>query len=187
VNGERRVNIRRMAMIRQPAAQVFAALRDDLSSVARGVHGIDEIRLIEREVGSGGTVRTVHEWRAAAALSPAFRAQIDGGVLTWIERAVWEEDRLESNWSVESRILGGGLTGTGSTRVERAMGGRGSRLHLEVSASVAPGALGPLGAGRWKTGLEDAAAKLLARTLQDLGAAVEVYLSGGPDRARHPQ
>jgi hypothetical protein len=173
---EKRVNVRRMVMLRQPPERVWLALRDDLPTLGTLIDGIDEIRLLERQNGSNGLVSTVHEWRAASSLSAAIRGQSDGAALTWIERAVWDEGPLESRWSVESRLLGGGLVGSGITRVERAMGGRGSRLQLEVSTSIASGALGPFGGGPWKTGLEDAAATLLARTLQELGAAVEVLL-----------
>ena len=59
------------------------------------------------------------------------------------------------------------------------MGGRGTRLQLEVATSIAPGSLGPFGDGRLKSGLEDAAATLLARTLQELGTAVEAFLANG--------
>jgi hypothetical protein len=179
MNDAARINVRRMVMLRQPPERVWAALRDQLPAVGRLVEGIDEIRLIDREEESSGVVRTVHEWRAGTAISEALRGRIDGDVLTWVERAVWDERRLESSWSVESRILRGGLVGAGRTRIEGAMGGRGTRLQLEVATSIAPGSLGPLGNGRLKTGVEDAAATLLARTLQELGAAVEAFLANG--------
>lgn len=175
-----RINVRRMVMLRQPPERVWTTLRDDLASVGRHVEGIEEIRLIERQEESEELVRTVHEWRAGPAISEALRGRMDGDVLTWIERAAWSRTALESRWSVESRILRGGLVGSGVTRVESAMGGRGSRLQLEVSTSIAPGALGPLGEGRLKAGLEDAAASLLARTLQELGTAVEAFLRAAP-------
>lgn len=172
-----RINVRRMVMLRHPADRVWAALRDQLPSLAKHIEGIEEIRLLEREATGAGTVQTVHEWRAAPSLAGALRGHVDGGALSWIERALWSDGSLESSWGVESRILGGGLVGRGTTRVRSAMGGRGSRIELEVSTSIAPGALGPIGEGRWKSGLEDAAATLLARTLQELGSAVETFLA----------
>ena len=178
MNGDARVNVRRMVMLRAPTTDVWAALRDELPAVAGLMTGIDEVRRLERQVEAPALVTTVHEWRAAASVSGALAAKLDGGALTWLERARWHEPALESRWTVESRILGGGLVGSGVTRLETAMGGRGTRLHFEISTSIAAGALGPLGQGRFRNGIEDAAATLLARTLQDLGVAVESFLAG---------
>lgn len=179
MSGNGHVTVRRTVLVRQPAERVWAALRDELPRVATGIRGIETVRRIERSAGDAGVVLTVHEWKAAAALPAGLERYIDPDALSWIERAHWNGPALESRWTVESRILAGGLTGSGTTRLEPAMGGRGSRLHFEISASLAAGALGPLGANRLKSGFEDAAANLIAKTLQDLGVAVDAYLSNG--------
>lgn len=171
------VNVRRMVMVRHAPERVAAALRDELPAVAMHLRGIDEIRLLERIDDGSGVIRTVHEWRAGSTLAALLKDRIDGGALTWIERSEWSERPLQSTWTVESALLKGGLVGSGSTQVEAAMGGRGARLHLSVSTAIAAGALGPIGVGRWKVGLEDAAAALLARVLQELGGAVEKHLA----------
>ncbi len=179
-----KVNLRRMVMLRVPPERVWAALRDDLPSVASWMKGIESVTRLEHAGDMDGVVSTVHEWRASASLPSAMGRFVDGDALTWVERAQWHEGRLESRWTVESRLLAGSLSGAGSTRLEPAMGGRGSRMSFEISASLGPGALGPLGQGRLKGGLEDAAATLLAKTLQDLGAAVEVFVTNGSTGAK---
>lgn len=173
------INVRRMVMVRHTPERVAAALRDELPAVAMHLRGVDEIRLLERLDEGNGTIRAVHQWRAASTLSAMLRDHLDGDALTWIERSNWQSNPLQSSWTVESELLKGGLVGSGTTQVESAMGGRGTRLHLGISTSIAPGALGPLGIGRWKFGLEDAAAALLARILQELGSAVDSYLRNG--------
>ena len=176
-NGNGHVNVRRMVMLRQPPRGVWTTLRDELPQLAASMRGIEAVYRIERTDEAAGIVRTVHEWRAAARLPAGLDRYVDGGALAWTETARWNDATLESRWTVESKILAGSLTGSGTTRIEPAMGGRGSRMHFEISATLGPGALGPLGQGKLKSGFEDAAASLLAKTLQDLGAAVDVYLS----------
>jgi len=171
------MNVRRTVMLRQPPERVLCVLRDDLPAVAAAMRGIDSITRVDRTEEAPGVVHTVHEWKATATLPAGLDRYLDGGALSWIERARWNAQTFESRWTVESKILAGGLTGAGTTRLEPAMGGKGSRMHFEISATLGAGALGPLGQGRWKGGLEDAAASLLAKTLQDLGAAVDVFLS----------
>lgn len=178
-NGNGKVNLRRTVMLRQPPHGVWTTLRDELPQLAATMRGIEAVYRMERTDDPSGMVRTVHEWRAAAKLPAGLERFVDGNALSWIETAQWNEATLESHWTVESKIFAGGLTGSGRTRIEPAMGGRGSRMHFEISAKLGPGALGPLGAGKLKSGFEDAAANLLAKTLQDLGAAVDVYLSKG--------
>jgi hypothetical protein len=141
--------------------------------------GIRSIARLEHVADHAGNVSTVHEWCAAAALPAGFGRMADGDALSWVERASWHEGSRVSRWTVESRMLAGSLTASGSTRLEAAMGGRGSRLSFEISATLGAGALGPLGQGRLKGGIEDAAATLLAKTLQELGAAVEVFVTNG--------
>jgi hypothetical protein len=179
MSDDARVSLRRMVMLRVPPDRVWSALRDDLPSVATWMKGIASVTRLEHTGDGDGNVSTVHEWRAAAALPAGFASTTDGNALSWVERASWHEGSRVSRWTVESRMLAGSLTGSGSTRLEAAMGGRGSRLLFEISASLGAGALGPLGQGRLKGGIEDAAATLLAKTLQELGAAVEVFLSNG--------
>src|SRR5262245_43552842 len=157
-NGNGRVNLRRTVMLRQPPQRVWKTLRDELPQLASAMRGIEAIHRMERVDGPSGTVRTVHEWRAEAKLPPGLERFVDGGALSWVETAQWNEATLESTWTVESTILAGGLTGHGTTRIERAMGGRGTRMHFEISAKVGEGALGPLGVGKLKSGFEDAAA-----------------------------
>lgn len=171
------VNVRRMVMVRHAPLRVAAALRDELPAVAAHLKGIDEIRLLERSDDGAGNIETVHEWRAASTLASMLKDRINGEALTWIERSRWQQEPLQSTWTVESALLKSGMVGSGTTMVESAMGGRGTRLHLSVSTAIAPGALGPIGIGRWKFGLEDAAAALLARILQELGSAVEKHLA----------
>jgi len=179
-----KVNLRRMVMLRVPPERVWSAMRDDLPSIASWMKGIESVTRLEHAGDAEGVVSTVHEWRASAGLPSGMGRFVEDGALTWVERASWHEGRLESRWTVESRLLAGSLSGSGSTRLEPAMGGRGSRMSFEISASLGPGALGPLGQGRLKGGLEDAAATLLAKTLQDLGAAVEVFLNNGATGSR---
>ena len=137
------VNVRRMALIRQPMPRVWTALRDELPAVGRRMDGIESIRRLERTADGDGIVHTTHEWRAAAALPPALERHLDAGALTWVERSRWDELALESRWTVESRLLARGLAGSGLTRLGPAMGGRGTRVQLDVSTTLEPGALGP--------------------------------------------
>ena len=174
-----RVNVRRMLLLREPPGRVWTALRDDLPAVAGWMSGIASIRRLEVVREAPDLLLTVHEWRATASLPGLLDRHSDGGAVQWVERARWMDGDMQSHWTVESRILGGGLTASGLTHIEPAMGGRGSRLHFEISASLGAGALGPLGEGRWRGNLEDAAAGLLARTLQDLGESVERFLKSG--------
>ena len=164
-----------MVLIRQPTDRVWEALQNELSAIAAFMPAIDSIRCIEKAEGAG-VVQTVHEWKAAAGLPRAIEIRAGSEALTWIETAEWEQSAAEVRWSVESQLLGKSLTGSGVTRFERAMGGQGTRASFELAARMENGALGPLSELKWTGGLAEAATAVLAKTLQDLFSAAEVYL-----------
>ncbi len=171
------LDVRRMVLLRRPPERVWTALRDELSEVGGCMDGIRSIRLVEREEDGNGLVRTVNEWTATTPLPSFLAARADGSALTWIERARWSDAELESRWTVESRLLGDGLSASGRTWLTPAMGGRGTRVQFEVTARLVPGALGPLAQGRIKAGIREAAAMILARTLQDVATGVDAWLA----------
>jgi hypothetical protein len=148
-----------------------------MEAVGAGIHGIASVRRVHACRREDGTLETLHEWTASATLPRMIQSQADARALTWIERTTWEPTTLAGRWTVESCLLGRSVTGSGVTRLESAMGNRGTRLHFEITTNVDAGSLGPLGNGHWTNGISDAAATVLAKTLQDLGRAIETYLA----------
>lgn len=140
------------------------------------MRGIASIRCLEKRAEDDGTLHAVHEWTATASVPRTVESRADAGSLAWVERSIWDSRSLESRWTVESRLLGRSLTGTGATRLTSAMGGRGTRVEFQISANVEPGMLGPLAGGKLSSGITNAAAGVLAKTLQDLCVAVEAFL-----------
>jgi hypothetical protein len=170
------VNYSRIVLLRQPTHRVLCALRDELPQVGTFMHGIASIRCLEKFTDVDGTLHAVHEWTATASVPRSIESRADAGALAWIERSLWDSRSLESEWTVESRLLGKSVTGTGVTRLTSAMGGRGTRIEFQISANVESSALGPLAGGKLSSGITNAAAGVLAKTMQDLGVAVEAFL-----------
>jgi len=171
------VDVRRTILLRRPPVQVWSALRDRLEEVAGHMAGIESVRCVGREEEGPGVLRTVNEWRATTALPAFLKQRVEEGALVWTERARLDSDALESRWTVESRLLGDGLAAQGTTRLAPAMGGHGTRLEFEVTATLAPGALGALDRGRIHDGLREASAMVVAKTLQDLAIGVDALLA----------
>lgn len=170
------VETRRMVLLRRPPERILAALRDELPAVARFMDGVASVRRLERAAEPDGAVRTVHQWTAGAGLPAALQRHVDEDALVWIERSRWHPGRLAAEWSVESRLLGESLTARGATEITPAMAGQGARVTFTVATALAPGGLGPLSRGPIQRGLREATAVVVAKTLQDLAAAVDIYL-----------
>ena len=170
------MNYSRIVLLRQPTDRVLHALRDELPQVGTFMHGIASIRCLEKFADGDGTLHAVHEWTATASVPRSVESRANAGALAWIERSIWDSRSLQSEWTVESRLLGKSVTGTGVTRLTSAMGGRGTRIEFEISANVESGALGPFAMGKLSSGITNAAAGILAKTMQDLSVAVEAFL-----------
>jgi hypothetical protein len=170
------MNYSRIVLLRQPAHRVWDALQNEMPAVGTHIHGIESITRLARSHRKDGTVLTVHEWKAAGSLPSPILEHADGRALTWIERTVWDSATLSARWTVESQLLGQAVTGSGVTQLSGAMGNSGTRMRFEISANVNAGSLGPLGGARFANGISDAAVAVLAKTLQDLGSAIESFL-----------
>ena len=178
------MNYSRIVLLRHPTHRVLCALRDDLPQVGTFMQGIASIRCLEKFADGDGTLHVVHEWTATASVPRSIESRANAGALAWIERSIWDSRSLQSEWTVESRLLGKSVTGTGVTRLTSAMGGRGTRIEFEIAANVESGALGPFAVGKLSSGITNAAAGVLAKTMQDLGVAVEAFLEA--DEAQVP-
>lgn len=156
---------------------VWDALQNELPAVARRLQDIKSIKCLERKQHRDGHVHTVHLWTARSGLPESIDKLTDGRSLSWTERTVWRSDVLEAHWTVRSQLLGKTVSGAGVTRLTPAMGGNATRITFAVNTSVESRNLGPLSGVRWSDGLSSAATAVLTKTLQDLGLALESFLS----------
>lgn len=100
------------------AAKVFKTHRDQLPKLVERMPNVDEIIVDSREE-DGELVHLVNIWHAAETEVPAVaRPFIKRELLSWIDRATWNEDELTVEWDIELGFLPDAITCRGFNEFE---------------------------------------------------------------------
>lgn len=127
------MNERLVVVVMQPRARLHDALCERTCDLARYLDGIERAELESRETTPEGIVRCVHRWRARANVPALLEPHVDAGFLEWIGRTEWREGDYRSRWLVEPLFLGTAALCEGTIACEPAVGGRGTRVEIELA------------------------------------------------------
>ena len=129
---------RTFKMVRQPLDAVWATMRDRLGEVAAAMEDLEGIESLER-VSAPGELRLLNRWNVRQKVPAMLRASLGGDTIAWLDRAIWREERMACEWSIEPLLLTGQIECAGTTFYESAMGGRGTRVTFEGYFDLKPG------------------------------------------------
>src|SRR5512135_742878 len=103
------------ARIAFPRSVVFATYRDhlvDLLPYLPNVRGIE----VKSRADEGAIVRLVNEWRGGGEVPAAARAFLSESMLTWTDRATWNEGTFTCDWNIETHAFTEAVTCQGTNR-----------------------------------------------------------------------
>lgn len=163
--------------ISHSAERVFSALRDKTHELVAYMPNIDAMEVIERE-DTPPITRMVNKWQGANSDVPRIvRPFVSKDLLSWFDRATWNEEELVCNWQLESITDNKVFTCIGSTTMRNE--GEGSTFvidaDLQIDANKVPGVPKFL-ASRIKEPLERFIASTLRPNLTKTAQAVQEYL-----------
>jgi hypothetical protein len=120
-------------VVMHPRERVWDALCERTCELAPYLEHIERAELKSRETTTQGLVRCVHVWRARAKVPQILAHHIDNGLLEWTGRTEWRANEYESHWVVEPRSLKDSALCEGTMRLSPAVGGRGTRIDLDLT------------------------------------------------------
>jgi hypothetical protein len=126
-----------LVVLRIPPETLFIAMRDRLGEIAPALADIDSIIEVERAHTADG-LRVVNRWHARQHVPALLQPRLGSSDIAWIDRAMWFENSLTAQWSIEPSIGHGAIACTGTTCFEPAMAGRGSRALFKGELTIAP-------------------------------------------------
>jgi len=126
------VNQRTVIVVHYPPEPLWNALCERTCDLAPYLDDIESAELQSKEETSEGLVRCVHSWRAAIDVPSVLAAHIDKDALEWTARTEWRTGEYESRWTIEPGFMNGSALCEATLRFSPAMGGRGTRLGLEL-------------------------------------------------------
>ena len=116
-----------------PRAHMWDALCEKTYELAPFLEHIESAQLKSRELRADGLVRCEHLWRARANVPALLAHHIDTGLLEWTSRTEWRANEYESRWVIEPRSLKGSALCEGNMRLLAAIGGKATRVELELA------------------------------------------------------
>jgi hypothetical protein len=119
-------------VVMHPREVLRDVLFERTCDLARYLKDIESAELRSRETTSKGLIRCVHHWRARVDVPSLLAPHIDAGFLEWIGYTEWRADQYESRWVVKPRYLKDSALCEANMRLVPAVGGRGTRVELEL-------------------------------------------------------
>lgn len=164
------------------AEQVFKAHRDQLPKLVEQMPNVDEI-VVESREEDGELVHLVNIWHAAETEVPTVaRPFIKRELLSWVDRATWNEEELTVEWDIELGFLPDAITCRGFNEFEEFDGV--TRVTMEgeliVDANKIPGIPRML-AKRVGQVVEKFVVGLVEPNLRETNKLVERYMSEAQD------
>src|SRR6202012_856470 len=110
---------------------VGAAIRDRMAEIAPVLEHVEKIETVARADRADGSVARVNAWRGNPALPPALSQIVTREQMGWLDHAEWSADLAHCRWRIQTNFMSEAIDCAGTTRLEPAMGGRGSRAIFE--------------------------------------------------------
>lgn len=132
---------RTLAVVKRPAPEVFAIVRDRLVDLVPLVDDVASIEMLQRAELGEGAVRLVNRWTASQRIPDVVAHAVDTDEIAWTDHNVWSSSDMTCRWTIEPFIFTEHIRCAGVTTYEPAMGGRGCRVTLSGTFDLAPTAL----------------------------------------------
>jgi hypothetical protein len=137
-----------IVVVKQPVERVWRMVRDRLPEFVSLVDDIESVTVIERDTSEKGKVRLLNRWKSRQTVPVFLRARLGAEAIGWLDRNEWIDATMSCHWDISPLILRDCITCGGRTLYEPAMAGRGTRVTIDGTFNLTPGALrgvaGPL-------------------------------------------
>ncbi|HEY9623507.1 MAG TPA: hypothetical protein V6C78_24330 [Crinalium sp.] len=164
------------AFIPFPRSLVYATYRDKLLELTPYMPNVRKIEIKSRRE-DGGMIRFVNEWHGGGDIPPAARAFLSEDLLTWTDRATWNEAEFTTDWRIETHAFTEAVYCAGKNRFLEERNGTvvESKGELKIDPRQIKGVL-PMLTGTIAHLVEDVLSKRIEPNLMQMSEGVRKYL-----------
>jgi hypothetical protein len=123
---------RSMLIVRQPRERLQAVLVERTWELAPLLDEISSVEVIAHDTERLEARSATHVWRAKASVPPLLAPHLDADHLSWTAVVRWNPHDFGSQWRIEPHALRESVSCSASVALEEAMGGRATRVVIEV-------------------------------------------------------
>lgn len=106
--------------IAHPLAACYVGMRDHMVELTPYLHGVKEIRVVERREVAPGKLYLVNEWVSDYPVPSVLSRFLSPDMLRWLDVVTWDDATRSWHWRFESRAAKGVLHAEGTNRMEEA-------------------------------------------------------------------
>ncbi len=92
-------------IIEFPVDTVYYLVKDHLTELVPYLRNVRRIEVASREELADGRVCFVNRWYAAGEIPKAVQAVIKPEMLTWLDRATWDDKDKTCRWTIETMFF----------------------------------------------------------------------------------
>jgi hypothetical protein len=119
-------------MVKHPRERLRAVLVERTWELAGFIDDIELAELVEISSGGSKSQSATHVWRAKASVPALLAPHIDSDYFSWTAVVQWNEDDFGSRWRIEPHALKESLSCSADVALNEAMGGRATRVAIEL-------------------------------------------------------
>ncbi|MDX2217357.1 MAG: hypothetical protein SFY66_29080 [Oculatellaceae cyanobacterium bins.114] len=159
-----------------PRPLVYATYRDKLLDLVTYMPNVRRIEIKSRQQ-DGNITHFVNEWHGGGEIPQAARALLSEDLLSWTDRAAWNETNFTTNWQIETHAFSEAVFCAGKNRFLEAEGGTmiESLGELTIDPRKIKGML-PMLTGMVAQLVEDVLSKRIEPNLLQMSEGVQRYL-----------
>ena len=159
-----------------PRPLVYSTYRDKLIELIPFMPNIRQITIQSHEEGDR-SMTFVNEWHGGGDIPTAARAFLNESMLSWTERAVWQEDAYTTDWRIETHAFTAAVNCGGKNQFLEDGSGTLIRSRGELTIDAAKLKDVPSFLAGMVSGLvEDFLSKKIGPNLVQMGDGVRHYL-----------
>jgi hypothetical protein len=159
-----------------PRDLVYTTYRDKLIDLVPYMPNVRRIEIKSRQQ-EGDLTHFVNEWHGGGEIPQAARALLSEDLLSWVDRATWNETKFTTNWRIETHAFTEAVFCAGKNRFIESDGGTTieSLGELTIDPKKIKGML-PMLTGMVAQLVEDVLSKRIEPNLLQMGEGVQRYL-----------
>lgn len=133
---------RTILMVRQPRERLHAVLVERTWELVQYLDEIEVAELAEQSSGNAESRFATHVWRAKANVPPLLAPHFDTDYFSWTAVVEWNANEFGSRWRIEPHALRESLTCAADVTLNEALGGRATRVAIDVEIAGLDGRRG---------------------------------------------
>jgi hypothetical protein len=170
------MDFKTLLIIKHPVESAWVAMRDHLPEIAALTEEIESLQTREKIEITPGILQVISDWKANPQLPKPIAHYTKPEWFSWTDTAVWNDATKTCQWTLHPLAFSQQLEIVGSSLMEAALGGQGTRITIQGQLTFLPSAAGQMGKLA-SLGIEPILKQVITNSFNRMSKALSEYLT----------